>query len=149
MVKRIYRGDDYYDGLIKREEEKINKLKHKIDNGKIKETINTKEIMSKFDLEVFEALVEYVIIGGYVDGQKDSCMIRFICKSGLNDTTCDELTQEDIIDNQNINNGSSQGFIPVLDFYSNQTYYVFERNEFGKLQKNMKNKIRVRLELSK
>ena len=76
-------------------------------------------------------------------------MIRFICKLGLNDTTCDELTQEDIIDNQNINNGSSQGFIPVLDFYSNQTYYVFERNEFGKLQKNMKDKIRVRLELSK
>ena len=145
-------------------EEKINKLKHKIeqhtvleedktkiDNGiiKIKEAINTKEIMSKFDSEVFEALVEYVIIGGYVDGQRDSCMIRFICKSGLNDTTCDELTQEDIIDNQNINNGSSQGFIPVLDFYSNQIYYVFERNEFGKLQKNMKDKIRVRLELSK
>ena len=91
--------------------------------------------MSKFDSEVFEALVEYVIIGGYVDGQRDSCMIRFICKLGLNDTTCDELTQEDIIDNQNINNGSSQGFIPILDFYSNQTYYVFERNEFGKLQK--------------
>lgn len=37
--------------------------------------------------------------------------------------------------NQNINNESSQGFIPVLDFYSNQIYYVFERNEFGKLQK--------------
>ena len=56
----MYRGDDYYDGLIKREEEIINKLKHKIeqhtvleedktkiDNGiiKIKEAINTKEIM--------------------------------------------------------------------------------------------------------
>ena len=51
-------------------EEKINKLKHKIeqhtvleedktkiDNGIIKEAINTKEIMAKFDSELFEALV--------------------------------------------------------------------------------------------
>ena len=76
-------------------------------------------------------------------------MIRFICKSGLNDTTCNQLTQEDIVDNQNIENGVSKNFVPVLDFYSNQKYYVFERDEFGKLKKNMKTKIRVRLELAK
>ena len=145
-------------------EDKIEKLEHKIeqytvleedkskvDNGinKIREAIDTKNIMSQFDSEVFEALVEYIIIGGYIDGQKDSYMIRFICKSGFNDNTCDKFTQESIIDNQHIENGSSESFIPILDFYSNQEYYVFEKNENGRLQKIPKNKIRVRLELAK
>lgn len=157
-------SEDIFNEKNKQLDDKIEKVEHKIeqytvleedkskvDKGilKIKETINTKEIMSKFDEEVFETLVEYIIIGGSVDRQKDSCMIRFICKSGFDDNSCQKLTQEDFVDNQNIENGSSQNFIPVLDFYSNQKYYLFEKDNSGKLQKIMKDKVRVRLELAK
>ena len=38
----MYRGDDYYDGLIKREEEIINKLKHKIEQHTVLEEDKTK-----------------------------------------------------------------------------------------------------------
>lgn len=33
---------------------------------------------------MFEALVDYIIIGGEIDRQSEPCMIRFICKSENN-----------------------------------------------------------------
>lgn len=117
--------------------------------AKIRKAIDLNIILSKFDDEVFEALVDYVIIGGYVDGQEDNSMIRFICKSDCKNSEKYNLTEEDFIQNSNIINGSSPDFIPVLDFYSNQSFYIFKKDENGKLRKIPMDKIRVRLELEK
>lgn len=48
---------------------------------KMKELLNSKDIMEEFDQEIFNALVDYVIIGGYDEnGMKDQYLIRFILK---------------------------------------------------------------------
>lgn len=68
-------------------ENKIEQLKllsedrESIEDGlkKIKELLNTKDIMEEFDQEVFNALIDYVIVGGYDEnGVKDQYLIRFI-----------------------------------------------------------------------
>lgn len=130
--------------------EVIDGEKTKIENGieKIRKEINVSKILSEFDSEVFNALIDYVIIGGYDNGQIDKNMIRFICRSDFNKTG-DTLTSDDFIRNKNIIDGESEDFIPILDFYSNQTFYVFERDETGKLRKILVPKVRVRLELAK
>ena len=43
---------------------------------------------------MFDALVDYIIIGGYENGKKDDCMIRFICKTQFED----DLTKQKITD---------------------------------------------------
>ena len=47
----------------------------------MKGLLNSKDIMEDFDQEIFNALVDYVIIGGYDEnGMKDRYLIRFILK---------------------------------------------------------------------
>lgn len=124
---------------------------NKIDMGidKIRKAIDLNIILSNFDDDVFEALIDYVIIGGYVDGQEDNSMIRFICKSDYKSVNKPDLISDDFVQNSNIIDGSSQDFIPILDFYSNQLFYIFKKDENGKLRKIPMDRIRVRLELKK
>lgn len=76
-------------------------------------------------------------------------MIRFICKSDCKNSLKYNLTEDVFIQNSNIINGPSQDFIPVLDFYINKSFYVFKKDENGRLRKIPMNKIRVRLVLEK
>ncbi len=124
---------------------------NKIDEGinKIKKALNLKKILSEFDEEVFEALVDYIIIGGEIDGQSEPCMIRFICKSENDVENNQEKTNEFILRNKKIINGESEDLYPVLDIYSNQQYHIFEKAETGRLVKKTMTQIRVRLELKK
>lgn len=84
---------------------------------------------------MFEALVDYIIIGGEIDGQSEPCMIRFICKSESNIDKNQEKTNDFIIRNKRIINGESEDLYPVLDIYSNQQYHVFEKAENRRLAK--------------
>lgn len=121
----------------------------KIEAGinKIKNALNSKEILEGFDRDVFDALVDYIIIGGYDDsGKKDENMIRFICKTKFNETFRSDLTKENILNNNNLIDNDGK-FINVLDFYSNQEYYLFYKDENGKMHKELKNKVRVRVEV--
>lgn len=121
----------------------------KIENGinKIKNALNTNEILEGFDRDVFDALVDYVIIGGYDDsGKKDENMIRFICKTKFNETFRNDLTKENILNNNNLIDNDGK-FINVIDFYSNQEYYLFYKDESGKMHKELKTKVRVRVEI--
>ena len=43
---------------------------------------------------MFEALVDYIIIGGEIDGQSEPCMIRFICKLESNINKNQEKTND-------------------------------------------------------
>lgn len=123
----------------------------KIEEGinKIKATISSNKILDGFDQEVFDALVDYIIIGGYDEnGKIEENMIRFICKSKFNETNRDDLKSDIIIANNNLSKEDSI-FINVFDFNSNQEYYVFYKDENGKQHKMLKKYIRVRLEVEK
>ncbi len=50
----------------------------------LKELLSKKPFLEKFDREIFESVIEKVIIGGYnEDGEKDPYKITFIYKTGL------------------------------------------------------------------
>lgn len=61
---------------------------------KIKETLETHTVLEEFDREVFESVIEKVIVGGYDEnGNKDPYRITFVYKSGWKDSI--NLTKEE------------------------------------------------------
>ena len=98
---------------------------------------------------MFDALVDYIIIGGYENGKKDDCMIRFICKTQFEDTPREDLTKQKIIDNNDIMDYKCYSFINILDFYSNQQFFYFYVDENVKKRKKVINSVRVRVEVEK
>lgn len=134
-------------------EMKIDQIKAEVknDNGiekgisKFKEILKNEEIMEEFDSDVFDAIVDYVIIGGYTeDGQKDQYMIRFICKSKFRLSNTDEITREKITSNSHLDTSE---YNVILDFINRQSFMLFERDENGKVNKRIVDKIRVRVEM--
>ncbi len=138
---------------INKEIEQYNLLSEdddKIEDGinKIKSTLNSNKILEGFDRDVFDALVDYIIIGGYDEtGKKEENMIRFICKTKFNETNRNDLKKDVILSNNNLSD--SETFVNVFDFYSNQEYYLFYKDENGKTHKELQTKIRVRVEVEK
>lgn len=123
----------------------------KVESGikKIKEVIDSNKLLDGFDRDVFDALVDYIIIGGYENEKKDDCMIRFICKTQFDDTPREDLTKQKIIDNNDIMDYECNSFINILDFYSNQQFFYFYVDENGKKRKKVINSVRVRVEVEK
>lgn len=103
-----------------------------------------------FDKEIFDALVDYIIIGGYDEnGQIDPYMIKFICKSKFNFSERKDITTEKILNNNDLRKTSINNYIPILDFISRQQFFMFEKDDRGKQTKKVINKVRVRLEMEK
>ena len=139
---------------------KIEQLKQVVDDdnkvekgiNKLKVELLTRESTNQskeFDEDLFEALVDYGIIGGFNEkGEKENYMIRFICKTGFNLRAREDITEEIIIENNNLKNQSSSIYTPVLDFVSNQHFFVYEKKN-NRLQKTLINKVRVRVEIEK
>lgn len=117
---------------------------------KLKEMLNSDKIFNieKFDEQIFDALIDYVIIGGYNEkDEKDSYLIRFICKKSFNFTPKKDITKEMIKKNNNLNN--TDNYITILDVISNQRFNIFEKDKNGsRVRKTIEN-IRVRLELER
>ena len=52
---------------------------------KLKKVFDTNAIMEEFDIDVFDTLVDYIIVGGYNEsGRADPYMLRFIVKTHSN-----------------------------------------------------------------
>ena len=144
-------------------EEKVYKLKEKqeqykllmedeesIENGlnKFRTVFDNNELIVKFDKEVFDALVEYVVIGGKDEnGIDDPYMIRFICKTDLRSRSSTEIKEIEkskavlraMIDEEN----------PIiLEFMSNQSFMRFDKDELGRLKKQIVNRIKVVVEFN-
>ena len=140
--------------------EKIAQLKavveddNKVESGlnKIKVELLTRDSsneMKDFDEDLFEALVDYGIIGGYNEkGEKENYMIRFICKTGFNLRSRDDITEDVIINNNNLKFQKESIYLPIIDFVSNQHFFVFDK-EYDGLKKNLITKVRVRVEIEK
>ena len=55
-------------------------------------------------------------------------MIRFICKTNVNQTDRSDLKKDIILSNNNLLKNENM-FINVFDFYSNQKYYLFYKDD--------------------
>ena len=159
MLDGTITKDVYYERLNKYNDS-IEKLDNKIDYIKmqknteegiekgirnLKEVINNGNIMAEFDADIFDALVDYVIIGGYDEcGNKDEYMIRFVCKSKFDISLKDEITEEKIVSNSRL---LESKFNVILDFINRQSIIVFEKDENGYQNKKIIDKIRVRVEM--
>lgn len=67
---------------IKQRKEEEESLQKRI--NELKELLSKKPFLEKFDREIFESVIEKVIIGGYNEkGEKDPYKITFIYKTGL------------------------------------------------------------------
>ena len=130
--------------LLLEDEERIERGQEKL-----RQILSSQKFLDGFDRDVFDALIDYIIIGGYVDGKKDECLLRFICKTQFNETKRCDLTEEFIKKNSHIVNGESEGLLLLAEFYSNQQYNVFEKDETGRVQKKVMNKIKVRIEIER
>lgn len=101
-----------------------------------------------FDDELFDAVVDYGIIGGYNEIlEKEPYMIRFICKNGYTNGSRGDITEDMIVQNNRIGIDKSI-YVPVIDFVSNQHFFVYV-NESGRLKKTLVTKVRVRVEVEK
>ena len=127
----------------------------KEDDAKVEEGIKRFKVLvqkhkgiQEYDDNLFEALVDYAIIGGYDEsGEKDTTIIRFICKKGFNFTPREDLTKELIVSNNNIGDSESCDYSIILDFISNQAFYIFDFDDCGRRNKRIINGVRVRLEV--
>ena len=146
-------GADYVGAvdLLEKIENKSDYIKKKIntnegiENGikKIKEIIEKDNLIEEFDVDIFDALVDYVIVGGYDEaGKKDPYLIRFVCKSKFD--LSDDVTPKKVLENSSL---AESSFNVILDFINRQQIIVFEKNEDGFDNKRIIDKIRVRVEI--
>ena len=133
-------------------DEKMEKFKHKLEiiehrqeqlkliaedkNGieeglkKIQNILETNNILNEFDQEVFDALVDHIVVGGYDEnGNMNPYIIRFILKREFNLRPRDEIPKELIIANNKLDLNANN---VILDFINTRQYYYFEIGENGK-----------------
>ena len=129
---------------IERQQEKL--LRKTEDNeimtsgrNKIKLFFETEDLkLEEFDKEIFETLVNKVVIGETKNGQNNPFVINFIFKSGFE---YDKIKTEvsELIKSEEI---------LILQFDSFQNFVSFEKQPDGSLQKKLKTKITVKVTLS-
>ena len=114
---------------------------------KFKNVFEQNDMLNEFDKDVFDALVDYVVVGGFdKNGQRDNYMLRFICKNQFKESGKDKITKE-YITNKYGKNGCDNNLV-ILDFINRQNCMSFDRDENGRYNKKVINQIRVRIEMS-
>lgn len=99
-----------------------------------------------FDEDLFEALVDYGIIGGYDEkGNKQNYMIRFICKKGFSLRPREDISPSMIVENNQLDQEGSI-YNPIIDFVSNQNFFVYD-DTGERRRKTLISKVRVRVEI--
>ena len=103
----------------------------------------------EFDEDIFEALVDYGIIGAINEkGEKDPYVIRFICKPGLNSSPRSDITDQRIVENNSLDTTKDSIYTTIIDFESNQHFFAFKKVN-NRMRKTLIEKVRVRLEIEK
>lgn len=94
---------------------------------KVRELLDSKDIMNEFDQEIFNAIVDYVIVGGYDEsGIIDPYLIRFILKREFDLSAPKDVPDEVIIRNNKIDLNSNN---VLVDFINTRKYFSYERDE--------------------
>ena len=111
---------------------------------KVRELLDSKDIMEEFDQEIFNAIVDYVIVGGFDENRvMDPYLIRFILKREFDLSVPKDVPDEVIIQNNKIDLNSNN---TLVDFINTRKYFSYERDESGKLNKVLRNGLRIRVE---
>lgn len=111
---------------------------------KVKELLDSKDIMEGFDQEIFNAIVDYVIVGGYDEnGVMNPYLIRFILKQEFDLSIPKDVSEKFIVINNKIDLNSNN---VLVDFINTRKYFSYERDENGKLNKVLRNGLRIRVE---
>lgn len=103
-----------------------------IENGlkKFKDLFEKNDMIEEFDKEIFDALVDYVIIGGYDEkGNKDHFLIKFILKNDYSITNKKEIPRELILNKNTVIENDEK---ILLDFVNRQNIKKFEKDKNGK-----------------
>jgi len=110
---------------------------------KIRESMNE---IKDFDEDLFEALVDYGIIGGYDEnGNKTNYLIRFICKKGFTLRPREDISPGMIVENNQLDSKDNI-YKPIIDFVSNQNFFVYD-DTGERRKKTLVSKVRVRVEI--
>ena len=89
--------------------------------------------MEGFDQEIFNAIVDYVIVGGNDEnGVIDPYLIRFILKREFDLSVPKDVLDEVVIQNNKIDLNSNN---VLVDFTNTRKYFSYERDENGNLIK--------------
>lgn len=106
--------------------------------------MDSKDIIEDFDQEIFNAIVDYVIVGRYDEnGVINPYLIRFILKREFDLSVPKDVPDEVVIQNNKIDLNSNN---VLVDFINTRKYFSYERDENGKLNKVLRNGLRIRVE---
>lgn len=129
--------------------EKENKLDFNLE--KIRNDLMAREAANQiqpFDKNVFDSLIDYIIIGGVDENEKpNGFIIRFICKTGLYSKSRTDITESTIIEN-GLNKKEDNIYTPIIDFISTQKISYYEVIDNRRVKKII-DKVRVRVEIEK
>lgn len=117
-----------------------------IENGlkKFKDLFEKNDMIEEFDKEIFDALVDYVIIGGYDEkGNKDHFLIKFILKNDYSITNKKEIPRELIVNKNTVIENDEK---ILLDFINRQNIKKFEKDKNGKTTMIRINTLRIIVE---
>ena len=102
------------------------------------------KIINNITWQKTNAIVDYVIVGGYDEnGVIDPYLIRFILKQEFDLNVPKDVLDEVIIQNNKIDLNSNN---VLVDFINTRKYFSYERDENGKLNKVLRNGLRIRVE---
>ena len=135
-----------------------------------KKTLEKNRVMEEFDREVFESIVEKVIVGGYDDdGNKDPYKVTFIYKTGFEDSINSAKTKfgpkdkksdknvssNNSVDGENVSLNRSDDtcgdcsvahkseLIEILEFTHFFEHFTFNKTDYSERGKCLKKYIRV------
>ena len=113
---------------------------------KLKKVFDTNAIMEEFDIDVFDTLVDYIIVGGYNEsGRADPYMLRFIVKTRSNMFKKEkDVSKEHIVERNKLTQDYKN--IVLLDFIDQQNFIAYDKDKDGNFKKKVIKKVRVRVE---
>lgn len=139
---------------IKNIDEQITEIKDNMEDDdilergirKLKEVFDDNIIMEEFDIDVFDALVDYIIVGGYNEsGRADPYMLRFVFKTHSNIFKKEKDVSKEYIVSRKKLNESYPNYV-LLDFIDKQHFIAYDRDSDGNFKKRIIKKVRVRVE---
>ena len=100
----------------------------------MREKLEAADIINEFDRQVFESIVDYVIVGGYnEDGNVDPSMITFVYRTGFKDRKNGDHFKPARLNASKKNGKSSSGSEVVKDCQENDFQLVEETENQGEI----------------
>ena len=135
-----------------------NKTNRKLSLNKLKRYLENGEIITEFDKDAFEILVEQVIIGGYNEKDKaDPKQVTFVLKNETKINYKDYLQPSNDISQKNLQMSNntcgvllgaiSKRFDTIVEFSAFEDFVSYERKGKNKIKRVENHKIKVAIEV--